>query len=113
MAVDGYIARYPKDVQAILQKIRYIVSGLAEGSEECICYGVPTFKLNGNLVHFAAYKKHIGFYPGPSGLSAFKEEISRYENSKGAVKFPLDRPIPYSLIKKIVMFRIKENMDKK
>ncbi|MBK8550968.1 MAG: DUF1801 domain-containing protein [Ignavibacteria bacterium] len=110
--IDGYIKEYPKDVQLILAKIRDVIKKAAPEAEETIKYSIPTFTLNGNLVHFAAYKNHIGFYPAPSGIKAFKKELSAYKNSKGAVQFPLDKPLPLSLMSKIVKFRVKENIAK-
>ncbi len=110
--IDKYIAGFPKDIQAILQKIRKIVKKAAPGAQEKIGYQMPTFTLNGNLVHFAAFKKHIGFYPTPSGTEKFKKEISVYKAAKGSIQFPLDQPIPYKLITKIVEFRVKENLAK-
>lgn len=106
--IDEYIAEFPIDIQTILQKIRVTIKKAAPAAEEAISYAIPTFKLNGNLVHFAAFKKHIGFYPAPSGTKAFKKELSVYESGKGSVQFPLDKPIPYALIKEIVKFRVKE-----
>ena len=111
--IDEYIATFPEDIQDILEKMRKVIQEAAPEAEEAISYGMPTFKLHGNLVHFAAYKNHIGFYPAPSGIEAFKEEISEYKSSKGAVQFPLDKPIPYDLVEKIVIFRVKENLEKK
>ena len=111
--VDKFIATYPKDVQEILNKIRETIRESAPGAEETINYGIPTFTLNGNLVHFSAFKTHIGFYPTPSGTEKFKKELSKYEGAKGSVKFLLDKPIPYALITKIVKFRVKENLAKK
>jgi len=110
--IDGYIAGFPKEVQAILEKIREIIKESAPGVEEAISYQIPTFKLKGNLVHFAAYKKHIGFYPAASGIEKFMEDLSAYEVSKGAVRFPIDQPIPYDLIREIVAFRVKENLER-
>ncbi len=110
--MDEYIAGFPKSVQDILQKIRETIAAAAPEAEETINYRMPTFKLKGNLVHFAAYKNHIGFYPAPSGLDAFKNEISLYKNAKGSVQFPIDKPIPYELITKIVKFRLDENIKK-
>jgi len=111
-SIDEYMAGYPKDVQAILERIRTTVRKAAPDAKETINYGIPTFTLNGNLVHFAAFKSHIGFYPTPSGIEKFKKELSKYEGAKGSVKFPLDEPIPYTLITKIVKFRVKENLEK-
>lgn len=111
-SVDAYIALYPADVQEILQKIRAIVREAAPEAVETISYQMPTFKLHGNLVHFAAYSKHIGFYPIPSGAEKFKEELSAYKGGKGSVQFPLNQPIPYDLIARIVAFRVEENLAK-
>jgi uncharacterized protein YdhG (YjbR/CyaY superfamily) len=108
-SIDDYIEAYPSEVREILRMIRDIIRKAAPGARETISYGMPTFKLNGNLVHFAAYKNHIGFYPTPSGISAFEEELSEYKHAKGSVQFPLHKPIPYDLIRKIVEFRIKES----
>ena len=109
ISIDAYIANFPEEVQEILEKIRNIIRTAAPEAEETIKYGIPTFTLKGNLVHFAAYKHHIGFYPYPSGVEKFKDELSAYEGAKGSVKFPLDKPIPYDLIAKIVAFRVKRN----
>ena len=113
MTIDDYIAGFPDDVQAILQKVRATIRKAAPGADEAIKYQIPTFVLNGNLVHFAAFKNHIGFYPTPSALKQFAKELSGYEGSKGAVRFPLDRPIPYALIRDIVKFRVRESAGKK
>jgi len=93
--------------------MRRTIRRAAPEAEEAISYQIPTFKLNGNLVHFAAFKKHIGFYPTPTGIEAFKKELSPYEGAKGSVQFPIGKPIPYDLVKKIVIFRRKENLEKK
>jgi uncharacterized protein YdhG (YjbR/CyaY superfamily) len=111
--IDKYIKSFPKEIQKILQKLRETIIKLAPQAEEDISYGIPTFKLNGNLVHFAAFKNHIGFFPTPSGVIQFKKELTQYETSKGTIKFPLNKPIPYDLIKEIVKFRVKENLRKK
>ncbi len=111
-AIDTYIAGFPKDVQDILQKIRGIVKDAAPEAEEVIKYRIPTFVLHGNLVHFAAFEKHIGFYPTPSGIEQFKDALSAYKNAKGSVQFPLGSPIPYTLIKTIVKFRVQQNREK-
>jgi uncharacterized protein YdhG (YjbR/CyaY superfamily) len=108
--IDAYIAAFPDDVQAILQQIRQTIHEAAPEATEAISYGMPTFKLHGNLVHFAAFKNHIGFYPVPSGIEAFKDELAAYKQGKGSVQFPLDRPMPYDLITRIVKFRIGENV---
>jgi uncharacterized protein YdhG (YjbR/CyaY superfamily) len=107
--IDEYIAGFPPEVQEILQKIRLTIRKAAPKAEEAIKYAIPTFTLNGNLVFFAAYKKHIGLYPAPRGNEAFKEELSAYGGGKGTVQFPLDKPIPYALIRRIVKFRVQEN----
>ncbi len=111
--IDEYVAGFPQDVQAILEKIRTTIRKAAPGAEETIKYGMPTFTLKGNLVYFAAFKKHIGFYPPTSAKSAkFKKELSVYEGAKGSLKFPLDKPIPFDLISRIVKLRVKENLER-
>ena len=110
--IDEYIAGFPEDVQKILQKIRMTIRKAAPASEESIKYQIPTFTLNGNLVHFAAYKNHIGFYPAPAGIDEFKDEVSIYRRGKGTLQFPLDKPIPFHLITKIVKFRVERNLAK-
>jgi uncharacterized protein YdhG (YjbR/CyaY superfamily) len=110
--IDEYINNFPENIQVLLEQIRATIKEAAPQATEAISYGMPTFKLNGNLVHFAAYKNHIGFYPAPSGLIEFKDEISKYKHSKGAVQFPLDKKIPVNLITGIVKFRVTENMKK-
>lgn len=111
--IDEYIAGFPASVQKILMEIRSTIRAAAPDATEAIKYQLPTFVLNGNLVHFAAFDKHIGFYPTPSGIAAFEDELSEYHSAKGSVQFPLDRPVPYQLIRKIVEFRVKEERDKK
>ncbi|MGD0794266.1 MAG: DUF1801 domain-containing protein [Dehalococcoidales bacterium] len=113
ITIDEYINTFPGDVQRILEKMRHTIRTAAPEAIEAISYQMPTYKLNGNLVHFAAFKNHIGFYPTPSGIEAFKNELSPYKGSKGAVQFPIEKPIPYDLVKKIVLFRVKENLEKK
>lgn len=108
--IDEYIIKFPPNVQNILQKIRQLIKDLVPKAKETISYQIPTFKLNGNLVHFAAYKNHIGFYPTPSAIKEFKKELSIYRLGKGTIQFPINQPIPYDLIKKIVKFRINENL---
>jgi len=106
--IDEYIAAFPKHVE-VLEKIRRAIRESASEAEEAIRYGIPTFKLNGrDLVYFAAWKKHVGFYPIPSATKAFKKELDSYKHGKGSIRFPFDRPIPYDLVKKIVRFRVKE-----
>jgi len=108
--IDEYIAGFPREVQEILEKIRKTIRAAAPDAEETISYQMPTFTLKGNLVHFAAFKKHIGFYPTPTGIAKFKKGLSVYEGAKGSVRFPLDKPIPFALISRIVKFRVKENL---
>ncbi len=110
--IDDYISTFPKDVQDVLQEIRKTIHKAAPDAEEAISYQLPTFKLNGNLVHFAAWKNHIGFYPTPSGTKEFQKEISKYAFAKGSIQFPLDEPMPLSLITKIVKYRVKESQEK-
>ena len=112
MTIDEYIADFPPDIQEILEKIRLIIREAAPDAEETVKYRMPTFTLKGNLVHFAAFKKHIGFYPTPTGTEKFSNEISVFQGAKGSIRFPLDKPIPYDLIRRIVGFRVKENLDK-
>ena len=111
--IDEYIATFPKNVQSILGELRQTIRESAPKAEEAISYQMPTFKLNGNLVYFAAWKNHIGFYPTSSAIDAFKEELSDYEVTKGTVKFPINKPIPFDLVKKMVRYRVKENLDKR
>jgi uncharacterized protein YdhG (YjbR/CyaY superfamily) len=107
--IDEYIETFPKEIQSVLEKTRQTIRKAAPGAVEAISYQIPTFKLHDkNLVHFAAFKNHIGFYPTPSGIEAFKKELSQYKGAKGSVQFPLNRPIPYDLLEKIVIFRSKE-----
>ena len=108
--IDAYIAGFPAEVQEILQRVRAVIRKAAPAAQEAMKYGIPTFVLNGNLIHFAGFKSHIGLYPTPSGIVAFKKELAGYASSKGAVQFPLDKPIPYALIEKITKFRVKENL---
>lgn len=110
--IDEYIANFPHDIQEILEKIRAVVKAAAPEATEKISYQMPTFFLNGNLVHFAAFKKHIGLYPTPSGITEFNDELSAYVKAKGSIQFPLDKPIPYDLIGKITAFRAEENLAK-
>jgi len=112
-SIDEYISDFPKDIQELLEELREFLSKLVPEAEETINYKIPTFKLNGNLVHFAGYEKHIGFYPTPSGIDAFKEELAHYKPGKGSVRFPINKPIPYDLVEKIVEFRVKEQLNKK
>lgn len=110
--VDEYISWFPETTQVRLEQIRATIKKTAPGVEEGISYGMPAYKLNGILVYFAGYKNHIGFYAVPSGIKAFKKELSIYKGGKGSVQFPLDKPLPVSLITKIVKFRVAENLQK-
>lgn len=111
-SIDDYIAAAPPETQKILQEIRATIRAAAPGAQEKISYQIPTFFLNGNLVHFAAFPKHIGFYPTPAGIEAFKKELSVYKSAKGSVQFPLDQPMPLRLITKIVKYRVAESSGK-
>ena len=111
-SIDEYIANFPEDVQKKLEELRAVIKASAPGAEERISYQMPAFALKGILVYFAAYKKHIGFYPTSSGIQAFKKELSGYEVSKGTIRFPIDKPLPLELISKIVKFRVSENLHK-
>jgi uncharacterized protein YdhG (YjbR/CyaY superfamily) len=108
--IDEYIESFPEDVQSILEKMRQTIQKAAPEAEEAISYQIPTFKLNGNLVHFAAFKDHISFFPTSSGKEAFKKELSKYKGGRGTIQFSIDKPIPYDLVRKIVIFRRKENL---
>ncbi len=109
--IDEYIRTFPKDVQTILEKMRKTIREAAPGAVETISYQMPTFKLNGKgLVYFAAFKNHIGFYPIPSGVEAFEKELSPYKQGKGSVQFPIDQPVPYDLVRRIVTFRVNANL---
>jgi uncharacterized protein YdhG (YjbR/CyaY superfamily) len=111
--IDEYIASFPRNVKTILEELRRTIKDSAPEAEEAISYGMPAFKLNGNLVFFAAFKNHIGFYPTASAIETFKEELPDYEVSKGTIRFPMDKPIPFDLVRRIVSYRVKENMDKR
>lgn len=111
-SIDEYIATFPEDIQKILQELRATIQACAPDASEKISYQMPTFDLKGNLVHFAAFKNHIGLYPSPSGTEAFKDQISIYQGAKGSIRFPIDEPLPMELIKEIVKFRVAENLEK-
>ena len=111
--IDHYIAGYPKVVQKLLQQVRETIKKVVPDAEEAISYGIPTFKLNGNLVHFGGFKQHIGFYPGAGGIKAFEKELSAYKGAKGSVQFPIDRPMPLDIITAITKFRVAQNLAKK
>lgn len=110
--MDDYISGFPEDKQELLQQIRATIKKAAPQAEEVISYGMPAFKQNGMLVWFAAFKNHIGFYPFPNGIEAFKEELAAYKGTKGSIHFPLDKPLPLDMIARIVTFRLSENMQK-
>jgi uncharacterized protein YdhG (YjbR/CyaY superfamily) len=109
-SIDEYIASFPEAIQKLLQKVRAVIRETAPGAEEKISYQMPTFFLKGNLVHFAAFKNHIGFYPTPNGIEQFKDELAPYASAKGSARFPLNKPLPLELIRKIVKFRVAENL---
>jgi uncharacterized protein YdhG (YjbR/CyaY superfamily) len=111
--IDEYINTFPEDVKKILTELRQTIREAAPQAEETINYQIPTFTLNGNLVHFAAFQNHIGFYPTPSGMEAFKKELSGYKSAKGSVQFPIHEPLPLPLIRRIVEYRVKENLERK
>lgn len=107
--IDEYIIQFPVETQVLLQKLRETIRKVAPGAKEVISYGMPAFRQNGILVYFAAFKNHIGFYPTPLPIRVFKEELSEFKTSKGAIQFPLNKPLPVLLIKKIVKFRVEED----
>lgn len=110
--IDEYILGFPADVQEKLRSLRQTIKEVAPEATEKISYKMPTFYLHGNLVYFAAYKNHIGFYPTSTGIEAFKEELTPYKHAKGSVQFPLDKPLPLDLVKRMVTYRIEENLEK-
>lgn len=110
--IDEYISDFPENIQLILEQIRETIKRTAPEAEETIKYGMPTFMLNGNLVYFAAFKNHIGFYPIPTGIEAFKEQFSQYKTGKGSVQFLLEQPMPLDLIAQVVKFRVEQNLGK-
>ena len=111
--IDEYINTFPEDVRTILNELRQTIKEAAPEAEETINYQMPTFSLHGNLVHFGAFKDHIGFYPTPTGIEAFKKELAPYKGAKGSVQFPIDQPLPLPLIRRIVEYRVKENVERK
>lgn len=110
--IDEYIAAFPKSTQKVLEKLRAVIKKAAPGATETISYQIPTFRLGINLVHFAGWKNHIGFYPGAAGIEIFKDDLASYEVTKGTVKFPIGQPLPVELITRIVKFRVKQNLEK-
>jgi len=110
--IDQYISGFSSEIQAILQEIRVTIKKAAPEAQEAISYQMPTFKLNGNLIHFAAFKNHIGVYPAPTGIEQFRKELSAYKGGKGSVQFPFSLPMPYDLISRIVKYRVQENLEK-
>lgn len=111
--IDQYISNFPEDVQVSLRKIRETINSIVPEATEKISYGIPTIYLNGNLVHFAGYDNHIGFYPGANAIEYFSKDLINYKTSKGAIQFPLDKPIPFDLIKKITLYCVEINTNKK
>jgi uncharacterized protein YdhG (YjbR/CyaY superfamily) len=111
-SIDAYIAQFPPEVQTLLTQMRQTIQKAAPSATEAISYQIPTFRLKGNLVHFAAFKKHIGFYPGAAGIAAFQDELAGYKSAKGSVQFPLDEALPLGLVRKIVKFRAAQNLAK-
>jgi len=111
-SIDRYILKFPPEIQEILNLLRQVIKESAPDAIEKISYQMPTFALHGNLVHFAVCKHHIGFYPTPSGIEAFKQELSEYKGTKGSIHFPIEKPLPYPLISQIVKFRVAENVKK-
>ncbi len=110
--IDDFISQFPPETQNILQQVRETIKAVVPEATEAISYGIPTFKLHGNLVHFSGYAHHIGFYPGSKGVKEFAIELSAYKTSKGTVQFPLDKPIPFDLIRRITEFCLEENLKK-
>lgn len=110
--VDDYVAGFPKETQELLRQMRATIKAAAPDADEVISYAMPAYKLNGMLVYFAGYARHVGFYPGVDGISAFKKELSVYKGAKGSVQFPLDKSLPLGLVKRIVKFRVKQNREK-
>jgi uncharacterized protein YdhG (YjbR/CyaY superfamily) len=111
-SIDEYIATFPREIQEKLQELRAVIKSSAPDAVEKISYQMPTFYQNGNLIHFAAFKNHIGLYPTPNGIEAFADELSKYEGGKGSKKFPINEPLPLDLISRIVKFRVGENQKK-
>ena len=109
LTIDAYIAGFPEPVQAVLQKLRQVIKEAAPEAGETIKYRMPTFTFHGNLVHFAAYEHQIGFYPDPEGIQKFATELTPYPQSKGAIRFPIDKPLPFDLIYRITKFRVEQN----
>ena len=113
VSIDEYIMEFPPETQAVLEEMRALIRATAPGATELMSYAIPTFDLNGkHLVHFAGYAKHVGFYPGASGVAAFREDLKVFKSSKGSVQFPLGSPLPADLIRRIVAFRVEENSGK-
>jgi uncharacterized protein YdhG (YjbR/CyaY superfamily) len=110
--INSFIAEFPAEIQVVLEQIRATIQQAAPDAKEAIKYGMPTFVLNGNLVHFAAFKNHIGFYPAPTGIDAFIGELAPFRTGKGTIQFPIDKPVPFDLITKVVKFRMEENLKK-
>lgn len=110
--IDQFIAQYPPEIQEILQKVRQTIHEAVPEAKEKIAYGIPTFTLEGNLVHFSAFTSHIGFYPDPRGIDQFIEKLAKYRSGKGTIQFPIDEPIPYDLIREVTLWRAADNLEK-
>lgn len=110
--IDDYMTEFPPETREVLEELRALIKTAAPEATETMSYAIPTFDLNGHLVHFAGYERHIGFYPAPSGIAAFKEELKPYKTAKGSVQFPLDQPLPMDLIRRMVEYRVEENAGK-
>jgi len=111
-SIDDHISAFPPETQHLLQQVRDTIKAVAPEATETISYGIPTFQFHGNLVHFAGYAHHIGFYPGASSIREFTKDLSGYKTSKGTIQFPLDKPIPFDLVRRITEFRLAENLEK-
>lgn len=110
--IDEFISQFPAHIQDLLQNMRKVIHEAAPEAREKMAYGMPTFDLYGNLVHFAAFTNHIGFYPAPSGIEQFKEALQKYQKGKGTIQFPIDEPIPYELVRAVTLYRVEENTKK-
>lgn len=110
--IDAYIKDFPPEIEMILRKLRSTIKSIAPTATEAISYGIPTFKLNGNLIHFGGFKDHVSLFPGAEAIEVFAKELSVYKTSKGTIQFPLSKPIPYELVEKITKYRVEKNTSK-
>lgn len=110
--IDAYIAAFPVETQVLLESLRQAIRDMAPEATECINYGIPTYQLHGNLVHFAGYKHHIGFYPGAAGIAEFQDAFAGYKSAKGSVQFPINQPLPLEIVQEVVRFRVQQNVAK-